>query len=112
MTGLERDAAYEYINWYLDGWVGGFLMRQGYYSAVPETSKNFMTENEWGYWFARRRFFLRPHGRGRLLERGDGRKPVHGPQMERVHRRMTLCVAAPGRGAVCPPDPPRIFDEQ
>ncbi|WP_299967363.1 PotD/PotF family extracellular solute-binding protein [uncultured Roseobacter sp.] len=51
LTGLERDAAYEYINWYLDGWVGGFLMRQGYYSAVPETSKNFMSENEWGYWF-------------------------------------------------------------
>lgn len=51
LTGLELDAAYEYINWYLDGWVGGFLMRQGYYSAVPETSKNYMSENEWGYWF-------------------------------------------------------------
>lgn len=51
LSGIERDAAYEYINWYLDGWVGGFLMRQGYYSAVPETSKNFMSENEWGYWF-------------------------------------------------------------
>ena len=51
LSGLELDAAYEYINWYLDGWVGGFLMRQGYYSAVPETSKNFMSEDEWGYWF-------------------------------------------------------------
>ncbi|MEM8796732.1 MAG: PotD/PotF family extracellular solute-binding protein [Pseudomonadota bacterium] len=51
LSGIELDAAYEYINWYLDGWVGGFLMRQGYYSAVPETSKNFMTEDEWGYWF-------------------------------------------------------------
>ena len=51
LTGLPLDAAYEYINWYLSGWVGGFLMRQGYYSAVPETSKNFMDANEWGYWF-------------------------------------------------------------
>lgn len=51
LSGLERDAAYEYINWYLDGWVGGFLMRQGYYSAVPETSKNYMSEDEWGFWF-------------------------------------------------------------
>jgi putative spermidine/putrescine transport system substrate-binding protein len=51
LSGLELEAAYEYINWYLDGWVGGFLMRQGYYSAVPETSKNFMSENEWGFWF-------------------------------------------------------------
>jgi putative spermidine/putrescine transport system substrate-binding protein len=51
LNGLELDAAYEYINWYLSGWVGGFLMRQGYYSAVPETSKNFMTADEWGFWF-------------------------------------------------------------
>ncbi|WP_047996827.1 PotD/PotF family extracellular solute-binding protein [Puniceibacterium sp. IMCC21224] len=51
LSGLELEAAYEYINWYLSGWVGGYLMRQGYYSAVPETSKEFMSENEWGYWF-------------------------------------------------------------
>ncbi len=51
LSGLELDAAYEYINWYMSGWVGGYLMRQGYYSAVPETSKNFMSEDEWGFWF-------------------------------------------------------------
>ncbi|PYG25652.1 ABC transporter substrate-binding protein [Pelagimonas varians] len=51
LSGIELDAAYEYINWYLSGWVGGFLMKQGYYSAVPETSKAFMSENEWGFWF-------------------------------------------------------------
>ncbi len=51
LSGLELEAAYEYINWYLSGWVGGFLMRQGYYSAVPETSKTFMSEDEWGFWF-------------------------------------------------------------
>jgi putative spermidine/putrescine transport system substrate-binding protein len=51
LSGLELDAAYEYINWYLSGWVGGFLMRQGYYSAVPSTSKKFMSADEWGYWF-------------------------------------------------------------
>lgn len=51
LSGLELDAAYEYINWYLSGWVGGYLMRQGYYSAVPETSKAFMSADEWGYWY-------------------------------------------------------------
>jgi putative spermidine/putrescine transport system substrate-binding protein len=51
LSGLELEAAYEYINWYLSGWVGGYLMRQGYYSAVPETSKNFMTDDEWGFWY-------------------------------------------------------------
>ena len=51
LAGLELDAAYEYINWYLSGWVGGLLMRQGYYSAAPETSKLYMSDDEWGYWF-------------------------------------------------------------
>lgn len=51
LSGIELEAAYEYINWYLSGWVGGYLMRQGYYSAVPETSKNFMSEDEWGFWY-------------------------------------------------------------
>ena len=51
LSGIELDAAYEYINWYLSGWVGGLLMRQGYYSAAPETSKMHMSDDEWGYWF-------------------------------------------------------------
>jgi putative spermidine/putrescine transport system substrate-binding protein len=51
LSGLELDAAYEYINWYLSGWVGGLLMRQGYYSAAPETSKAHMSADEWGFWF-------------------------------------------------------------
>ncbi len=51
LSGLELDAAYEYINWYLSGWVGGLLMRQGYYSAAPETSKLHMSEDEWGFWY-------------------------------------------------------------
>jgi putative spermidine/putrescine transport system substrate-binding protein len=51
LSGIELDAAYEYINWYLSGWVGGYLMRQGYYSAVPETSKEFMSADEWGFWY-------------------------------------------------------------
>ena len=50
LSGIELDAAYEYINWYLSGWVGAYLNRQGYYSAAPETAKNFMTADEWGYW--------------------------------------------------------------
>jgi len=50
LTGLELDAAYEYINWYLSGWVGAYLNRQGYYSAVLDTAKANMTANEWGYW--------------------------------------------------------------
>jgi putative spermidine/putrescine transport system substrate-binding protein len=50
LSGLELDAAYEYINWYLSGWVGAYLNRQGYYSAVLETAQENMSPDEWGYW--------------------------------------------------------------
>src|SRR5471030_1502007 len=50
LSGLELDAAYEYINWYLSGWVGAYLNRQGYYSAVLETARENMSPDEWGYW--------------------------------------------------------------
>jgi len=51
LEGIKLDAAYEYINWYLSGWMGAFIAKQGYYIGVPETAKPFMTENEWGYWY-------------------------------------------------------------
>jgi putative spermidine/putrescine transport system substrate-binding protein len=50
LKGIELDAAYEYINWYLSGWCGAYLNRQGYYSAVLETAKAYMSPSEWGYW--------------------------------------------------------------
>ncbi len=50
LSGTQLDAAYDYINWYMSGWVGAFLNRQGYYSAVLETAKANMTPDEWGFW--------------------------------------------------------------
>ena len=50
LTGLQRDSAYEYVNWYLSGWVGAFLNRQGYYSAVLDTARQKMDPAEWDYW--------------------------------------------------------------
>ncbi len=50
LSGIQLDAAYEYINWYTSGWVGAYLNRQGYYSACLETAKKFMSADEWGYW--------------------------------------------------------------
>ncbi len=51
LSGISLDAAYEYLNWMLDGWVGAFLGRQGYYSAAPETARKFMKAEEWDYWY-------------------------------------------------------------
>ena len=39
LEGIKLDAAYEYLNWYMSGWVGGFIAKQGYYISVPETAK-------------------------------------------------------------------------
>ncbi|MBB3769499.1 putative spermidine/putrescine transport system substrate-binding protein [Angulomicrobium tetraedrale] len=50
LKGAQLDAAYEYINWYLSGWVGAYLNRQGYYSAVLSTAEKNMTPEEWGFW--------------------------------------------------------------
>ena len=101
LTGLELDAAYEYINWYLSGWVGAYLNRQGYYSAVLDTAKENMSANEWGYWMegqaatadivspgrqgdrqggcqAGWRLLPGADGPGGVLELRHGSRPLHG----------------------------------
>lgn len=50
VNGRKADAVYEFINWFLDGWAGAYLNRQGYYSAVLETAKAKMEAYEWAYW--------------------------------------------------------------
>ncbi|WP_460505099.1 ABC transporter substrate-binding protein [Hydrogenophaga soli] len=50
LSGKKQDAAYEFINWFLDGWAGAYLNRQGYYSAVLDTAKAKMEAYEWAYW--------------------------------------------------------------
>ena len=47
----EKDAAYEFINWFLSGWAGAHLSRQGYYPAVLETTKEQLEPYEWAYWY-------------------------------------------------------------
>lgn len=51
LSGKKLEAAYEYLNWYLSGWQGGFVARYGYYSPVPSTAKKFLSPNEWAYWY-------------------------------------------------------------
>jgi putative spermidine/putrescine transport system substrate-binding protein len=51
LDGVKRDAAYEYVNWYNSGWVGGFIAKQGYYSANVESAKAALTPNERGFFY-------------------------------------------------------------
>ena len=63
LKGKELDAAYEFINWFLSGWAGAYLNRQGYYSAVLDTAKEHMEPYEWAYW----------------MEGKPAEKDIHGP---------------------------------
>ncbi|ACM39843.1 ABC transporter substrate binding protein (spermidine/putrescine) (plasmid) [Allorhizobium ampelinum S4] len=51
LTGLKRECAIEYMNWYNSGWAGAFISRQGFYNTVPENVKPLMSANEYGYWY-------------------------------------------------------------
>ena len=50
IDGEAAEWAYEFVNWYLSGWAGAYLNRQGYYSAVLSTAKANMEPYEWAYW--------------------------------------------------------------
>ncbi len=50
-TGKKLDMAYDYINWWLDGWAGAFVARQGYYMSVPENVKKHLEPEEWAFWY-------------------------------------------------------------
>ena len=45
------DMAYDYMNWWLSGWPGAFIARQGYYISNPERSKDELSPEEWDYWY-------------------------------------------------------------
>lgn len=45
------DAAYDYLNWWMNGWAGAVLARQGYYFALPNRIRAHLTEAEWAYWY-------------------------------------------------------------
>lgn len=50
-SGKTKDLAYEYMNWWLSGWPGAFIARQGYYISNPQRSKPLLSEAEWDYWY-------------------------------------------------------------
>ena len=47
----REDAAYRFMNWWLGGWPGAHIARQGYYISVPERSRSHLSAAEWDYWY-------------------------------------------------------------
>lgn len=51
VSSETEDAAYRYMNWWLSGWPGAVMARQGYYMSVADPARRFMSEAEWDYWY-------------------------------------------------------------
>ena len=83
LEGIKLDAAYEYLNWYNSGWVGGFIAKQGYYSANAETAKAAPDRE-------RARLLLRGQGGDRRHHQPDRRED----QLGRRHARRRLLRGA------------------
>jgi len=49
--GKVLDACYDYINWWLSGWAGAYVARQGYYMPWQDNVKKFLKPEEWDYWY-------------------------------------------------------------
>ncbi len=44
-------AAYDYLNWWLDGRPGAMMARSGAYMANPEAVRPHLSANEWDFWY-------------------------------------------------------------
>ena len=49
--GWAADAAYDYINWWLDGAPGAILARNGAYMTNAEAVRGRLTAAEWAFWY-------------------------------------------------------------
>lgn len=51
LSGRKRDAAYEYLNWWLDGVPGALLARNGAYMANHSAVRANLSLDEWEFWY-------------------------------------------------------------
>lgn len=51
LKGAELDMAYDYLNWWLSGFAGAVMARQGYYNSTLARTRAQLPAEEWGYWY-------------------------------------------------------------
>jgi putative spermidine/putrescine transport system substrate-binding protein len=51
VDGPVKDAAYAYLNWWLGGWPGAVMARQGFYISNPLRTRDYLSVAEWDYWY-------------------------------------------------------------
>jgi len=50
--GEQLEAAYAYLNWWMNGKGGAITTRQGYYFVLPDLVRPHLSGPEWDYWYA------------------------------------------------------------
>lgn len=68
VKGRTLDAAYEYLNWWLSGWPGAVMARQGYYISTASLTRPHLSRAEWDYWYLGK----------------PAAEPLHGPMDEEI----------------------------
>ncbi|MCW5256477.1 signal peptide prediction [Verminephrobacter aporrectodeae subsp. tuberculatae] len=51
LKGRMLGVAYDYLNWWLSGWPGAVMARQGCYMAAPGRVRDWLAPAEWDYWY-------------------------------------------------------------
>ena len=51
MEARVEGAAYDYLNWWLDGRPGAMMARSGAYMANPEAVRPYLSDVEWDFWY-------------------------------------------------------------
>jgi putative spermidine/putrescine transport system substrate-binding protein len=51
VCGPTLRMAYEYMDWWLSGWPGAVMARQGYYISAPSAVMDHLSAEEWSYWY-------------------------------------------------------------
>ncbi len=51
LSGHRLDQGYAYLNWFLSGWPGAVMARQGYYMSAIAPVQAHLDGDEWDYWY-------------------------------------------------------------
>ena len=86
LTGTKLGMAYEYLNWWLSGKAGAVMARQGYYMTVQDQVRQYLSADEWGYWYdgQKARTDLTGTNGKTVVRKGQSR--AGGSYLERVSR--------------------------
>ena len=84
LKGVKLDMAYEYLNWWLTGKAGAIMARQGYYMTVQEKVREYLTADEWGYWYGGQSARSELVGTGGQVVVREGQRRPGGAYHERV----------------------------